>query len=249
MFRGSIDIDGGNYVIKSSSIYVPNMENEVDKVSKFVKDKGGSHRDSDIRENKLPNGMRRGYFRGISFRYEFFLEGIIITLSGNTPKEQKYFVNHSRRDLHGDLRSGWGVGLNEFDEYYDYERKRVNGEIEQDPKLTDPGYIHVTLEGAVRHLAKDAPEFFAVTGLAEGWPMPLMLVEPEKPKSKEDRIRDQTRSGLLFYMDILEYSKEAAMKEFPEVLEKYGEAIFNEVWKPKRSKKKKAIKGSAKKKK
>jgi hypothetical protein len=237
MFEGNIDVDGGNYVITSESLYVPNMEEEVDKVSRFVKGKGGSHRDRSVREGKTPNGMNRGYFRRIHFRHEFFLEGIIITLSGNTLKDRKYFVDPGRRDLQRDLRSGRGVGLIEFDEYEDYEKKRVNEQIEQYPQLTDPGYICITLEGAVRHLAQDSPEFFAVTGLSNNWPMPLQLCAPEEPK--EETPRDKVIDALKMHKNLLDYTKERAMEEYPEIVEKHGKGVFNQVWKSKRKKSKK----------
>jgi hypothetical protein len=172
-------MNGTNYKISSDHFIVPSMQAEVDKISNFVKDRGGSCRNFHTREYQM-RGMYDGYHNALRFESEFFVEGILIKLSGNSLQESRFYVNPFRRDLHRDLTSGRGVILSAFDEYEDYDRRRRLGLVEQEPKMEDAGKLFLSLEGAVRHLARDAPRFYAVTGLPKAWSLPLQLKAYEK---------------------------------------------------------------------
>lgn len=238
MYSAIFHVKGTNYQIQSSPIQVPNMRVEFQKIAQFVSRRGGSRREFNIHPHQKHE--LKGHYNGLSFRSEFFLEGILINLSGTTLKEQKYFVNPSRRNLERDLRSGNGVCLADFDEYESYAKNRVMGWNEQVPELSDGGVLTLSLEGAVRHLARDAPEFYAVTGLPNDWTPSLRLLTPDQYRTEQET--QEIRKGLRVSKNWMDYTKQQAIDEFPEEYSKYPE-IFNEVWKPKRSDKKKQLPG------
>jgi hypothetical protein len=151
------------------------MEAELDKVSQYVDGRGGVQRRYEPWQHHWSD-LSSGYYKALSFEAEYFVDGIIISLRGDTLRDSRYFVNPSRRSLDADLRSGRGVCLADIDEYNSYERLRSSGWAEQEPKLHDPGKLALTLEGAIRHLAEDLPDFNKITGLSKRkWPIPLQL--------------------------------------------------------------------------
>lgn len=177
MYSAAFEVRGNNYRIVSKPIQVPNMQAELNKLCKFAKDRGGTQRSHDSWISQAHEIF--GYYNFFNFESEFFMEGIIIDLQGRTMKDRSYFVNPSRRNLHRDLRGPGGVCLADIDEYQSYEQERAMGLVEQTPSIEDEGIISLTLEGAVRHLSQDAPEFYAFTGLPKEWPIPLRLINPK----------------------------------------------------------------------
>jgi hypothetical protein len=236
MYSATFQVRGTHYQIVSNPIQVPNMEAEFQKIARFVAERGGSCREFGTHPHQKHEW--EGYYNGLSFRSEFFLEGILINLLGITLREQKYFVNPSRRNLSRDLRSGSGVCLTDFDKYESYARDRVMSLNEQIPELLDGGILTLSLEGAVRHLAQDAPEFYAVTGLPKDWTPSLRLLTHEQYRDEQEvkKIRD----GLLVSKNWIGYTKQQAIDEYAEAYAKHPE-IFDEVWTPKRSRKKKQL--------
>ncbi len=225
MQSATFEVHGTNYRIDCSRIKVPDMEKEADRISAFVSERGGSCRD--FRSSRHQKHDWEGYYNGLSFRGEYFLDGIIIGLTGTTLRESRYFVNPMRRNL--DLRNG--VLLSDMDSYQDYALDRENGMVEQVPLLSDAGVLSMTLEGAVRHLDMDRPEFYSVTGLPGDWRPALRLLTHEQ--YREEKERQEVRMALLSKKKWGGLTKKRAIERFPEAAEKYMD-VFDEVWRRKR---------------
>ena len=174
----AFEIIGNNYKIRSDPMIVSNMNVEIERFCAFVAERGGSHRKHENWSFRTSEGfLDSGYFNRVGFSDEFFLDGIIVGLSGTTNKEYRFYVNPARSDLRGDMHSRNGVGLCEIGEYLEYERARARGAIENRPTLGDCGTMVFTLEGAVKYLVKSAPKFYDVTGLPREWPtLPPRLI-------------------------------------------------------------------------
>lgn len=235
MHSASFEISGTNYLIKSDPISVKNMEVEFQKIYQFVLGRGGSCREFEKYFDKKREFLESGYYNVFCFRSEFFLEGILINLSGITLNEKKYFVNPSRRNLDRDLRSEKGVCLSDLEDYDTYATKKIMGLVEQIPEFCNSGILNLSLEGAVRHLKKDAPEFYAVTGLSKEWKPELKLITIDQYEYEKEI--ENVKGTLFLSKNCLDYTKEDAISHFPGVYQKYPK-IFDEVWSAKKKNKK-----------
>lgn len=185
MHQGTIEVKGKRYIIESNPVDVGNLSAQRARFSRFIERNGGCQRKSFAHEYK-DHKMVGGYYRRLSFRDEFFIDGVIVDLSGETDRSDVYLVDPCRRSLEGDLRSGAGVRLSDYDGYKDYERKVASGFAERTPELTDNGTVTVVLEGVVKRLSKNAPKFYDVTGLPQRWPIPLQLRFKDESDEEDD---------------------------------------------------------------
>ena len=225
MFKASFQVQGNNYIIKSAPISVTSMEQNYKMIYNHVLNNGGTCRE--FKEEYFKNHEFGKHYNALRFRSEFFLEGIIITLSGATEKERKFLVNPQRSNLYADLRSGRGVCLSDVDEYFDYDRDRSLGLNQQIPELSDRGTILLSLEGAIKHLNQEAPEFHDVTGLTYGWKPRLELFTPEQFVVEQEK--DKIKKELRLSKNLFGYSYDKAKNFYLKEFKKYP-ALFEEVW-------------------
>jgi hypothetical protein len=225
MYSATFKIEGTNYKIESCPIQVPNMENELEKISKFVEKNGGTQKEFSINFYKEYNGSE-GYYRGLRFSKEFFIDGILINLVGHTTINRKHYVNPLRRNLTQDITHG-GVLLSRIKEYDNYAKDKERKLIEQAPELSDDGILTLTLEGAVKHLVNEKPEFYSVTGISHDWKPSLILLTNEQ--FEDEKKREEIRNILSLEKNFWNQTKSKALKQYPDLANKYRD-IFDAVW-------------------
>jgi hypothetical protein len=238
MYSAVFHIKGSNYEIETESIRIPDMRAEIDRIAKFVHQRGGSKRGLNEHHYKDQN-FGPGYHNALRFNAEFFLEGVIISLYGENERDSRFLVNPMRSNLMRDLRSPNGVCLADVPEYTQYSRDYALGLNERVPQLTDSGTMSLTLEGAVRHLAAESPDFYALTGLPQQWQpgFKLLTLEQYNKEKAEEEARYKEERDKAVTMFVLSRRKKEGMSK-AEAMELYpykareNKDIFDSVFGP-----------------